>query len=148
MLVEKDSKTLVNTLNAERDYSDLIKAWIDALRSAEYKQGFMAYRKQDRYCATGVLADIIMRRGDFDMHWVRSYRPLDMPRELYLLKDSSDREIFITVNIHHEGPLEDVDDINDSWDLDFDGIADVIEESLSNGVVLRITAREGLKGHI
>lgn len=42
------------------------QAWIEALRSGEYKQGTGCLREDDRYCCLGVLVDLHIKKHDLE----------------------------------------------------------------------------------
>lgn len=42
---------------------EVIKKWVDALRSGEYKQTDGALRKEDGFCCLGVLCDLASQEG-------------------------------------------------------------------------------------
>jgi hypothetical protein len=43
--------------------SEIKKAWVEALRSGEYEQGFGALNITGKYCCLGVLCDLAAKRG-------------------------------------------------------------------------------------
>ena len=47
----------------------VMKKWIEALRSGEYKQGLEALRNGDRYCCLGVLCDLYAREHPSEPQW-------------------------------------------------------------------------------
>ena len=43
---------------------EVLRAWVKALRSGKFKQGFGALNKNEEYCCLGVLQEIRYRGGD------------------------------------------------------------------------------------
>ncbi len=53
--------------------ADVKKAWLEALRSGEYKQAQGTLRREDSYCCLGVLCDVYRKSGiNNDANWRRN----------------------------------------------------------------------------
>ena len=108
------------------------QAWVAALRSGEYQQGFGKLRDTKGYCCLGVLCDLALKAkvardpmtNDLQSGWGRGHLP-DAVQQWACLDESDPLVV---------GPYDSLTsslgEINDSWDYDFDAIADIIEEQL------------------
>jgi hypothetical protein len=73
--------------------AEIKEKWTAALRSGEYKQAYGSLKRNDRYCALGVLVDVTMK-GDWDMLGVTSmtYAQAELDiRERAQIVDLNDR---------------------------------------------------------
>lgn len=103
-----------------RNTKKLIKTWIDALRSGEYKQcrGVLIYN--GCFCANGVLLNIIDKKAWNGSAW-RSFSGK------YMYSSDVNREL-IKENIS----FEHISVLNDKLKLSFNEIADEIEARLDS----------------
>lgn len=114
--------------------------WLEALRSGEYKQTTENLQNSDGFCCLGVLCDLHAKeRG---MNWVRRTDGYELYGETQILPLSVqewaglDNDIGGLVDFEYErdGVMyvtsESLPEINDSWNKNFNEIADLIETQL------------------
>ena len=108
--------------------------WLEALRSGYYEQGKGRLRTETGFCCLGVLCDLYAEEHK-DVHWNASYVEGDytfLGREGTLPQKVADwaglKGPIPIVSCDNE-PSE-LAELNDSLELSFDEIADVIEEQL------------------
>lgn len=116
-------------------------AWLDALRSGNYKQGKRRLRRDSQFCCLGVLCDLAVQTG------VISYttHPSDENTIYYYGKEQAcnylPEEVIKWADLDSRNPRVDesfdrishnvsLGGINDVMDYTFEGIADVIEKYL------------------
>ena len=130
---------------------ELVRQWVDALRSGKYKQGRRALRNVDNeFCCLGVLCDICKHRLNLD--WELCVHDTDnhdiyvmdnyggvLPDKVwdYLGREAADNKVQISIT-NPKLPSSVVKDyfgssiflvtLNDVYRLSFDQIADIIEE--------------------
>jgi len=118
------------------------KAWIEALRSGEYKQTTGRLRRGDSYCCLGVLCDLYIKNNP-DYVWAGGgdYRYFASCRDdaetgamsMFLAFNFLHGEVVKWAGLSSENPHYDDDgtlsDLNDSGSS-FEEIADVIEKHL------------------
>ena len=108
--------------------------WLDALRSGLYDQDRGRLRTEAGFCCLGVLCDLYAEEHK-DVHWMTSYvegeytflgREGTLPQPVVYwagLKSSAP-------SVSYENDTYELAELNDSLELSFDEIADVIEEQL------------------
>ena len=114
--------------------------WLEALRSGEYKQINLNLQNSDGFCCLGVLCDLHAKeRG---MNWVRQTDGYELYGETQILPLSVqewaglDNDVGGMVDFEYErdGVMyvtsESLPEINDSWNKNFNEIADLIETQL------------------
>ena len=114
--------------------------WLDALRSGEYKQTTETLRDENGFCCLGVLCDLHAKeRG---MNWVRQTDGYELYGETQILPLSVqewaglDNDIGGLVDFEYEGDgimyvkSESLPEINDTWNKNFNEIADLIEAQI------------------
>ena len=123
------------------------QAWVELLRSGEFKQGKHALRTQDgRRCCLGVACDAYLRHGGFGQ-WMVSVDYPESPAT-FVIFDNDDRELQLAVlprvvrdwlglngqagtyicrDEYGEPKPRSLTGDNDNRDLTFDEIADIIE---------------------
>ena len=114
--------------------------WLDALRSGEYKQTMENLQDSNGFCCLGVLCDLhAQERG---MNWVRRTDGYELYGETQTLPLSVqewaglDNDIGGMVDFDYErdGVMyvksESLPEINDTWNKNFNEIADLIETQL------------------
>lgn len=129
---------------------ELVKQWVKALRSGKYKQGRKTLRaKNDEYCCLGVLCDIAKGTlhldwksefSDDDPYYIDDYAGILPPLVLDYLGVSNGGEYndvaILTDNTklpanaasRSDGYVYLID-LNDTYNLSFEQIADIIEEA-------------------
>lgn len=136
----------MNNINKE-----LVKQWVEALRSGKYKQGRQALRNKDEeYCCLGVLCDIskkdlgtdwepdIDEDGDFEIYAMEKNAGV-LPDKVweYLGKEATDYKVQISTTnsklpdfVTNDCPSRYLYliTLNDVYKLSFEQIADIIEE--------------------
>jgi len=126
----------------------LIKEWIEALRSGKYTQGQGCLRSiDDRFCCLGVLCDITNRKdwdeGE-DSYYATILNEKDaLPKSILNLLNLEDRTPDFKISSKNSKLLEileenyeeedrinydDLTQLNDIWGLNFNQIADILEE--------------------
>lgn len=137
----------MNTVNKE-----LVKKWVEALRSGKYKQGRKALRnKNDEFCCLGVLCDISKKdlgidwepeeNGEFEAFeaYVMEKNGGVLPDRVweYIGREATDYKVQISITnpklpdfIAKNYPSGDLylATLNDTYGLSFEQIADIIEE--------------------
>ena len=114
--------------------------WLDALRSGEYKQTMENLQDNNGFCCLGVLCDLHAKeRGT---NWVRKTDGYELYGEAQTLPLSVqewaglDNDIGGMVDFEYEkdGVMyvksESLPEINDTWNKNFNEIADLIETQL------------------
>ena len=114
--------------------------WLEALRSGEYKQTKENLQNSDGFCCLGVLCDLHAKeRG---MNWVRQTDGYELYVETQILPLSVqewaglDNDIGGLVDFEYErdGVMyvksESLPEINDTWNKNFNEIADLIEAQI------------------
>ena len=135
---------------------ELIKEWIEALRSGEYTQGKKALRNiKNEFCCLGVLCDITKEK--LNLEWeLEVYELADelIEGEIYHIGKEKCEGLLpfkvseylgaklnykVMISARNSKILEYVNndlrlnytyltDLNDVWELDFNQIADILEE--------------------
>jgi hypothetical protein len=114
---------------------DLLKKWIQALRSGEYKQGRNFLNREDEFCASGVLCDVYAKENG--IKWKKSRYDnknneiLGMSRVIpkkikKLLMDEDE-----SLTILYDGQERQINYLNDHETLSFEEIADMLERQLA-----------------
>jgi len=116
------------------------KKWLEALRSGEYKQTTETLRDENGFCCLGVLCDIHAKeRG---ANWVKLIESYELYGEVQLLPLSVqewaglDNDMGGVVDFEYESggeihlKADTLPEINDSWNKNFNEIADLIETQL------------------
>lgn len=108
---------------------DILKEWIEALRSGKYKQGKMqlklAHKKGDQFCCLGVLCDIIdnskWENCKMDGSLCQNYMGADIfpPEHIRIIPKNMNNSNTLRGMLSHQ---------NDDLGWDFTKIADYIEE--------------------
>ena len=131
---------------------ELVKQWVEALRSSKYKQGRQALRnRKDEFCCLGVLCDI--SKNTLNLDWELDSNDI-CESEIYIMEKNGGvlpdsvweylgKEIGYKANISTKNskipksvtesfllPLKDISlvTLNDHYKLSFEQIADIIEE--------------------
>lgn len=103
--------------------------WLKALRSGEYKQGRELLKTKDgKYCCLGVLAEInghLKENGCVLLEYVVEHRPSQIYTAGILDTDGGSWRNDVQGTV-----LEQAMEMNDSFEHDFNSIADYIEENL------------------
>lgn len=114
--------------------------WLDALRSGEYKQTTGNLQDSNGFCCLGVLCDL--HAQERSTKWVRLIDIYELYGEIQLLPLSVqewaglDNDIGGMVDFDYErdGVMyvksESLPEINDTWNKNFNEIADLIEAQL------------------
>lgn len=100
------------------------KKWIEALRSGNYKQGKFALKRDNRYCCLGVLCNIHPEVEEILLDTSIYYKYKKDESNGYL-PDSLCRSMKIK-----EEEMTKLTEMNDHNELNFDQIADWIENNL------------------
>lgn len=116
---------------------EIKKRWIEALRSGEYKQGLAKLKSinpnngEEYYCCLGVLCDLY--RKEKDVFWKMT------GDEFYYLSNSNGNATSLPIEVQEWAGLMENDpalncentciDLNDLKKLNFNQIADAIDES-------------------
>jgi len=124
---------------------EIKKRWLAALRSGEYKQGRAKLRTRDTYCCMGVLCDVL--KDDVNGKWTDdeefktkyASRALFPPKQIHDLAgfDVSSNAVFQAEQVRSitgkgistKGSVG-FASLNDTFELSFDEIADIIEAYL------------------
>ncbi len=114
----------------ETDYklpTELKTAWLEALRSGEYKQTRMCLRDTDGYCCLGVLTDLYAKEKEVEWKFQEHYQMYSLgehngylPPPVVVWADLSDYNPTI-----FDGTK--LATLNDRQNLSFNDIADIIE---------------------
>lgn len=118
--------------------AEVKQAWLEALRSGEYKQGQDWLRDGDQFCCLGVLCDLYIRAHAADSEWrLRRVGPLfSVEGEVKLPPESVidwaglvERDPYVRIE---GGPVEGcaLAYLNDDLGMTFAEIADIIEHAL------------------
>lgn len=108
--------------------------WLEALRSGFYDQDRGRLRTEAGFCCLGVLCDLYAEEHK-DVHWTTSYvegeytflgREGTLPQPVVYWADLKSS----TPLVSYENDTYELAELNDSLELTFDEIADVIEEQL------------------
>jgi hypothetical protein len=122
---------------------ELVKRWIDALRSGEYRQGMGTLRKGNEYCCLGILAELIhgkdcwYKRGAQEDGWTSAiycYIPVGGLAEILdfgEMLDVMDAELVGLSSLYSDLTQERLSHMNDSG-CSFEKIADYLEAHLLN----------------
>lgn len=104
----------------------LLKDWIDALRSGKYKQGHGALFRNGKYCCLGVLMEIAYPEDEWeispDTYGIMKGCATTIPE--FLLQD---------IGLHRDD-VSYLIEINDKSGYSFTQIADYLEENFYNKV--------------
>jgi hypothetical protein len=115
-----------------------VKLWTDALRSGEYKQTRGALKNQHGYCCLGVACDIALKNGveivvteshsvgdipGFTFYNGHSVGLPDVVRDFFGLRDRYGKFEESDISV------QDLANLNDSRNLTFEQIADVIDSN-------------------
>lgn len=98
------------------------RKWVKALRSGEYKQGHWQLKNRDEYCCLGVLCDIYQAG-----HWEGTEFIYKRDLATAFLPGKLSEQLAITAK--QESDLAHMND-SGGYDMDFNKIADYIEENL------------------
>jgi len=100
------------------------KQWVEALRSGKYKQGRRWLRHTDLFCCLGVLCDLHAQATNHDWDNLENYLDCGevLPEEVVRWAGLDDDDPFV-----NKGR---VSYYNDSKQLNFDEMADLIESHL------------------
>lgn len=100
----------------------VVKEWVKALRSGEYKQGIGRLRsKNDRYCCLGVLTDLYVKKNKLE--WVKEENLYSFSNYAFTLP----KEVFKWSKLKHDTEAE-LMNMNDEGER-FKKIADYIERN-------------------
>ena len=114
--------------------------WLEALRSGEYKQTTENLQDNNGFCCLGVLCDLHAKERGMD--WVRLNDNYELYGEAQTLPLSVqewaglDNDVVGMVDFEYErdGVMyvksESLPELNDTWDKNFNEIADLIETQL------------------
>ena len=107
----------------------VMKKWIEALRSGEYRQGRRRLRQGDRYCCLGVLCDLYAREHPNKTEW-----KLENGRYSFLgSRGDLPDEVREWAGVEYSGGLVDIVPsliTQNDWETSsFNYIANLIEES-------------------
>lgn len=114
--------------------------WLEALRSGEYKQTTENLRDINGFCCLGVLCDLYAKERGTD--WVQLIDSYELYGEIQLLPLSVQKWAGLNTNVggmvdfecEADGVMhvksETLPEINDSWNKNFNEIADLIEAQL------------------
>ncbi|MDZ8105088.1 MAG: hypothetical protein RM338_05610 [Nostoc sp. DedQUE12a] len=112
----------------------LIEKWIDALRSGEYKQARCQLRDGDTFCALGVACDIsgMMNWEEYFVNDSSEMMPLDVAAQygFIAINERLKESLGIPKSYYCPSFQSAVTSLNDEFHLDFDEIADLIEQHL------------------
>lgn len=119
---------------------ELKAKWVAALRSGQYKQGTKALRIGDNYCCLGVLCDVVGVNWESTAHLVRSaeethytavgtYDDWDGGVLPPSVRDKAGLR-YTDPELHYDGDETPISSLNDDAKLDFDTLAQLIEEQL------------------
>ncbi len=110
---------------------DIKARWLTALRSGEYKQGKNRLRNTQSdgkfvYCCLGVLCDVL--KEDVGVQW--QFGMFDgsigmLPNKITSLIDNDP-----DIKVNYNGRLHGLSELNDTFGLHLDDIANIIEEQL------------------
>ena len=109
---------------------EVMKLWIEALRSGEYIQGNMYLKRDNRYCCLGVLCEVMQK--ETGLLSIRSTNHIGD----CVLYDEAAGALPLKVQAwagmrSHDGVIPNsvnLTSMNDSFNKSFEEIADVIEE--------------------
>lgn len=116
------------------------RLWIDALRSGKYEQGFGALNRNGKFCCLGVLCEVAIAEG-IKLEVGNRSHPSDDATE-FVYYDGRNAALPIAVREWAEmyseigiidlsvEPKQILVVINDSRNVDFNEIADVIERNI------------------
>lgn len=108
------------------------RAWVEALRSGEYKQCTGRLRREDGYCCLGVLCDLY-KKDHQDSNWEGNYFFLFHGEHTDTAMSYLPEKVIKWAGLSSENPQYDGDGtlsgLNDEG-ATFDEIADVIEGNL------------------
>ena len=126
---------------------ELIKEWVKALRSGKYTQGQDCLRgKDDKFCCLGVLCDLTSRKKwdeENDEYYCTILGEEEvLPESILNLLHLEERTPSFKISLENPKLLEilknykeedrvyydDLIQLNDIWKLDFNQIADILEE--------------------
>lgn len=114
--------------------------WLEALRSGEYKQTTENLRDSNGFCCLGVLCDL--HAQERNLNWVQRIDSYELYGEIQLLPLSvqewagldNDMGGLVDFEYERDGVMyvksESLPEINDTWNKDFNEIADLIEAQL------------------
>jgi len=119
------------------------KAWLEALRSGKYKQGFGELKTKEGYCCLGVLCDLYTKSKEGKENKAKFVRKGILKNKRYSFIENGIAERFVTPesvmrwaglksnNPHagEEGGMS-LAGWNDNSEIGFEGIADKIEKHL------------------
>jgi hypothetical protein len=116
-------------MNPENIMNPEVKAaWVAALRSGEYKQGYMKLynQKEQTYCCLGVLCQLYANEKGI------AFGEVTEPWSVALTPSVRDWAGLRSVNpyIRFDGNIHDAMSLNDNEKLTFPQIADLIEKNL------------------
>lgn len=108
------------------------KAWLDALRSGEYKQGRDALRNGDNFCCLGVACEVALKQGvELDVKALSSgLYSYDGSEGVVPLKVQDWLGLHTPSGMSHwSSPLMGCTTLNDTSRMPFERIADHLEEN-------------------
>lgn len=106
--------------------SELVRKWIEALRSGKYQQGTMSLRSEFGYCCLVVLEDINRENSGFD--WCQRYEE----HGYYFISDEKDILTKLTASLLPKYIYQrELIHMNDTDGYSFDKIADYIENQVT-----------------
>lgn len=121
--------------------TNFANAWIHALRSGKYEQGFDALRCGDRYCCLGVLLELwifhnessAVSKAYWNMHGIYRGETKILPRYVMEKLGMTNTKIKdIRIGTYYSSdeklPIDHLADAND-YSVDFSYIADWIEQN-------------------
>lgn len=125
---------------------DIKEKWVSALRSGKYKQGtgYLIQSRNDNeqceYCCLGVLCDLYAKEHGFNLAWNRE-RISDSEEiniaSLYGTEFVLPYQVQQWAGLHdaspcveYDGHTEMLSELNDHDHLDFNGLANLIDEDL------------------
>ena len=129
-----DANSKVNSTKHKIMNPKVKAKWLEALRSGYYEQTKNRLRTETGFCCLGVLCDLYAEEHK-DVHWKTSYVEGEytfLGREGTLPQKVVDWAGLKgpTPTVSYDNEPRELAELNDSVELSFDEIADVIEEQL------------------
>jgi len=119
-------------MNTKQKKIDLMKRWIAALRSGEYKQGRGQLVDNGKYCCLGVLCDISKKQFKLKIH--SDYVEANKLNFTGLLPDNLEYYLGLNKDIDSNGNIRSFSDylveLNDRKNSQFKTIANYIEKNI------------------
>lgn len=110
--------------------SSQFSGWLSALRSGNYKQTESVLRKDDCFCALGVLCDTLTKDPSTGFYWLSPSPTLSYNR-YRIAKDYFESVSTIPKSLLSSELSEEIVHLNDEEKKDFNYIADYLEERRS-----------------